>query len=210
MPRRNNSRSRRPAAPQPQSNVRIIGGEWRGRKLDFPAIEGLRPTPDRVRETLFNWLQAYVPGARCLDLFCGSGALGLEALSRGAASVTFVDQAPEVVRQLRSNLNSLKAQNAELIGNSVPTWLEQRSTNEEVRYDLVFMDPPFRKGLAAPVCALLEQHQLLADEALIYVETEVELQLEQLPHNWQLYREKQAGQVAYRLFMRQPGQQDID
>jgi 16S rRNA (guanine966-N2)-methyltransferase len=163
-----------------------------------------------VRETLFNWLQAYVPGARCLDLFSGSGALGLEALSRGAASVTFVDQAPEVINQLRSNLNTLKVQNAELIGSSVPSWLEQRSTNEEVRYDLVFMDPPFRKGMAGPVCALLEQHQLLADEALIYIETEVELQLDQLPGNWQLYREKQAGQVAYRLFMRQPGEQNLD
>lgn len=210
MPRRNNHRSRRPSAPASQSSVRIIGGEWRGRKLDFPEIEGLRPTPDRVRETLFNWLQAYIPGARCLDLFSGSGALGLEALSRGAASVTFVDQAPEVINQLRSNLNTLKVQNAELIGSSVPSWLEQRSTNEEVRYDLVFMDPPFRKDMAGPVCALLEQHQLLADEALIYIETEVELQLDQLPGNWQLYREKQAGQVAYRLFMRQPGEQNLD
>lgn len=209
MPRRNNPRSRRPSASDSQSSVRIIGGEWRGRKLDFPAIEGLRPTPDRVRETLFNWLQAYVPAARCLDLFSGSGALGLEALSRGAASVTFVDQAPEVISQLRSNLNTLKVQNAELIGSSVPTWLEQRSTNEEVRYDLVFMDPPFHKGLAGPVCALLEQHQLLADEALIYIETEADLQLDQLPRNWQLHREKKAGQVAYRLFMRQPAQQDI-
>ncbi|MBA4503581.1 16S rRNA (guanine(966)-N(2))-methyltransferase RsmD [Marinobacterium marinum] len=206
MPRRNNHRSRRPAAPVAQSSVRIIGGEWRGRKLDFPAIEGLRPTPDRVRETLFNWLQAYLPGARCLDLFSGSGALGLEALSRGAASVTFVDQAPEVINQLRSNLNTLKAQNAELIGQSVPTWLEQRATNEEVRYDLVFIDPPFNKGMAGPVCALLEQHRLLADEALIYLETETGLQLDQLPANWQPYREKQAGQVTYRLFMRQPGQ----
>lgn len=206
MPRRNNNRSRRPSANLSQSSVRIIGGEWRGRKLDFPTIEGLRPTPDRVRETLFNWLQTSIPGARCLDLFSGSGALGLEALSRGAASVTFVDQAPEVISQLRSNLNTLKVQNAELIGSSVPSWLEQRATNEEVRYDLVFMDPPFRKGLTAPVCALLEQHQMLADEALIYVETEVELQLEALPNNWQLYREKRAGQVAYRLFLRQPVQ----
>jgi len=207
MPRRNNHRPRRTSASATPSSVRIIGGAWRGRKLEFPAIEGLRPTPDRVRETLFNWLQNYLPGARCLDLFSGSGALGLEALSRGAASVTFVDQAPEVINQLRSNLNTLKAQNAELIGRSAPEWLQQRPVNEEVRYDLVFMDPPFRKGLAAPVCTLLEQRQMLADGALIYLETETELQLEQLPQNWQLYREKQAGQVAYRLFIRQAVEQ---
>ncbi|MBV0934617.1 16S rRNA (guanine(966)-N(2))-methyltransferase RsmD [Marinobacterium weihaiense] len=207
MPRRNNHRPRHTAPAAEPSSIRIIGGEWRGRKLDFPAIEGLRPTPDRVRETLFNWLQAYVPGARCLDLFSGSGALGLEALSRGAASVTFIDRAPEVISQLRSNLNRLKAQNAELIGRSAPEWLEQRLPDEEVRYDLVFLDPPFRQGLAGPVCTLLEQRQLLADEALIYLETEKELALDQLPANWQLYREKQAGQVAYRLFLRQPAEQ---
>lgn len=206
MPRRNNHRPHRPPNAAASSSVRIIGGEWRGRKLDFPAIEGLRPTPDRVRETLFNWLQSYLPGARCLDLFSGSGALGLEALSRGAASVTFIDQAPEVINQLRSNLNTLKANNAELVLRSAPEWLEQCLPDEEVRYDLVFMDPPFRKGLTVSVCALLEQRQLLADEALIYIETEAELQLKQLPENWQLHREKQAGQVSYRLFLRHPAQ----
>ncbi|WP_417533761.1 16S rRNA (guanine(966)-N(2))-methyltransferase RsmD [Marinobacterium stanieri] len=207
MPRRNNNqRARRPQnGPElSRTSLRIIGGQWRGRKLDFPAIEGLRPTPDRVRETLFNWLQTDVPGAQCLDLFTGSGALGLEALSRGAASVTFVDRAPEVARQLRSNLNVLKAQNAECVTASALDWLEQRKTGEEARYDLVFIDPPFRKGMVAPICTLLEQRQLLQSQAMIYIETEAELPLEGIPENWQLHREKKAGQVAYRLFLRQP------
>ncbi|MGB2130770.1 MAG: 16S rRNA (guanine(966)-N(2))-methyltransferase RsmD [Marinobacterium sp.] len=206
MPRRNNTRTRRPktnGAPT-QPSLRIIGGTWRGRKLDFPTIEGLRPTPDRVRETLFNWLQADLPGAQCLDLFTGSGALGLEALSRGAGAVTFIDRAPEVISQLRTNLNLLKAQHAELIAASALDWLEQRAIDEEIRYDLVFLDPPFRKGMVAPICTLLEQRNLLQSNALIYVETESELPLDGLPGNWRLHREKQAGQVAYRLFLRQP------
>jgi 16S rRNA (guanine966-N2)-methyltransferase len=205
MPRRNNHRPHTPRATE-TSTVRIIGGVWRGRKLSFPEIEGLRPTPDRVRETLFNWLQRYLPGARCLDLFSGSGALGIEALSRGAASVTFVDHSAEVVSQLRSNINLLKAQNAEIIAASALNWVDSRLPDQEARYDLVFMDPPFHKGLVAPICEMLEQRSLLREEAMIYIETERSLALDNLPSNWTLHREKTAGQVAYRLFFRQPSQ----
>lgn len=205
MPRRNNHRPQKLRATE-TSTVRIIGGEWRGRKLSFPEIEGLRPTPDRVRETLFNWLQSYLPGARCLDLFSGSGALGIEALSRGAASVTFVDQAAEVVSQLRSNINLLKAQNAEIIAASALDWLDSRQPDQEARYDLVFMDPPFHKGMVAPICEMLENRSLLREQAMIYIETEHSLTLDTLPANWALHREKTAGQVAYRLFVRQPGE----
>lgn len=206
MPRRNNHRPPRTqnGVDAVRSSLRIIGGQWRGRKLDFPAVEGLRPTPDRVRETLFNWIQADLPGAQCLDLFSGSGALGLEALSRGAGSVTFVDRAPAVISQLRTNLNLLKAQNAEIIATSAQDWLARQKADEEVRYDLVFLDPPFRQDMALPICTLLEERNLLQAQALIYLETEAELALEGLPDNWQLHREKQAGQVAYRLFLRQP------
>lgn len=205
MPRRNNHRPQKTRVTD-TSTVRIIGGEWRGRKLNFPEIEGLRPTPDRVRETLFNWLQSYLPGARCLDLFSGSGALGIEALSRGAASVTFVDQATEVVSQLRSNINLLKAQNAEIIAASALDWLDRRQPDQEPRYDLVFMDPPFHKGLVAPICEMLERRSLLREEAMIYIETEKSLTLDTLPANWVIHREKAAGQVAYRLFVRQPSE----
>jgi len=183
--------------------LRIIGGDWRSRKLPFAAIEGLRPTPDRVRETLFNWIQFDVAGARSLDLFCGSGALGLEALSRGAASATFVDQATEVIRQLRENFSTLKCSNAEAVQGSAVSWLEQIAPGAKP-YDIVFMDPPFRKGLVEPCCQLLEQKQLLADNALIYVEQESDGPLSAVPANWELQRQKQAGQVSYRLFRRQP------
>ncbi|WP_428035430.1 16S rRNA (guanine(966)-N(2))-methyltransferase RsmD [Amphritea sp.] len=182
--------------------LRIIGGEWRGRKLNFPEVEGLRPTPDRVRETLFNWLALYIPGGRCLDLFSGSGALGFEALSRGAAQVTLIDNSAVVIRQLRQNIQDLKTQSAELITGSALDWLEKRSSDLEVQFDVVFIDPPFRKELAEQCCLLLEQKSMLADHAMIYLETEKELTNPMVPDNWELYREKTAGQVTYRLYKR--------
>ncbi|WP_299202812.1 16S rRNA (guanine(966)-N(2))-methyltransferase RsmD [uncultured Amphritea sp.] len=182
--------------------LRIIGGEWRGRKLNFPEVEGLRPTPDRVRETLFNWLALYIPGGRCLDLFSGSGALGFEALSRGAAHVTMIDNSSMVIRQLRQNIQDLKTQSAELITGSALDWLEKRSSDLEVQFDVVFIDPPFRQELAEQCCLLLEQKSMLADNAMIYLETEKELTNPMVPDNWELYREKTAGQVTYRLYQR--------
>lgn len=202
MGRRNPPRTPQNNVTQPTSALRIISGEWRGRKIPFAAVPGLRPTPDRVRETLFNWLQPYIAGATCLDLFSGSGALGLEALSRGAESVTFVDQDSAVVRQLRENLQHLKCQRGEVIQASALQWLEARNTDMEQRYDIVFMDPPFRKDLAAPCCALLESRNLLREDALVYVETESELPFLTVPELWSSHREKTAGQVSYRLFMR--------
>lgn len=201
---------RRPQRPTQKissgnQQVRIIGGEWRGRKLNFPEIEGLRPTPDRVRETLFNWLSAYVPGGRCLDMFSGSGALGFEALSRGAIHVTMIDNSAEVIHQLRQNIQELKSQHAELVTGSAVNWLETRTGDLEIQYDIVFMDPPFNKDLAPLCCLLLEQKNLLADNAMIYVETEKEMTDLQVPDNWELYREKTAGQVTYRLYQRISG-----
>lgn len=184
-----------------QQQLRIIAGDWRGRKLTFPAIEGLRPTPDRVRETLFNWVAAYVPGANCLDLFTGSGALGLEALSRGAKQATMVDLSSQATAQLQTNLQTLKADNARVINADVSQWLQQQTGDQQ--YDLVFLDPPFRKDLAARSCQLLESQGLLAERAMIYVETESELSLLEVPPNWQLHREKHAGQVTYRLYIRE-------
>ncbi|WP_417581008.1 16S rRNA (guanine(966)-N(2))-methyltransferase RsmD [Nitrincola sp.] len=207
---RRNSAARRQILPKDDiSTLRIIGGDWRSRKLPFPTIDGLRPTPDRVRETLFNWLQTSTPGAACLDLFCGSGALGFEALSRGAASVTFVDRAPEVVHQVRQNLNLLKAQNADVICAAVLDWLEMKQADQEARYDLVFLDPPFRQNLIKSAATLLETRNLLNSNALIYIETESDWQADGLPENWVLYREKTAGQVSYRLYQRDEPQSTI-
>ncbi len=203
MGRRNPPRRPSQKTSLPSSQLRIIGGQWRGRKLEFLAVDGLRPTPDRVRETLFNWIQPYVPGAQCLDLFSGSGALGLEALSRDAESITFVDINSVTARQLQTNLQQLKAQNAEVIQADVLQWLETRLTDLEPRYDLVFLDPPFHKGLVEPCCQLLEKHNLLSDRAIIYVETESELVDPGVPENWSEHRQKKAGQVSYRLYFRE-------
>lgn len=176
--------------------LRIIGGQWRSRKLAFAEVEGLRPTPDRVRETLFNWLTPIIPGARCLDLFSGSGALGLEALSRGAAEVVMIDSHPKVIKQLRSNLALLECENATLAQSDAESWLNRSA---DKTFDIVFLDPPYRKNLLAPCIELLVQHGWLATGARVYLEREKEADLPPLPANWALSRDKVAGQVAYSL-----------
>lgn len=179
------------------NQLRIVGGRWRGRRLTFPDLPGLRPTPDRVRETVFNWLQAYVDGARCLDLFAGSGAMGLEALSRGAAGVTLVDQASPAVAQLRQNLGLLGAQGAELVQADALGFL----SGPPQAFDIVFLDPPFRQDLLAPCLQRLDQGWL-APGARIYMECEAEAGEPPLPAGWQLLKHKRAGQVGYYLAAR--------
>ena len=179
--------------------IRIIGGQWRGRKLPVPDSPGLRPTTDRVRETLFNWLAPSMVDARCLDCFAGSGALGLEALSRYAASATLLEMDRSVSQQLQQNLASLKATHAKVVNTNSLTFLGQAGTP----HDVVFVDPPFRKGLLEETLTLLENNGWLAEDALIYVESEVENGLPPVPAHWDLHREKVAGQVAYRLYHRQ-------
>lgn len=190
---------RPPRNPASSNQLRIIGGQWRGRKLSFPDHEGLRPTPDRVRETLFNWLQYQLPGAACLDLFSGSGALALEALSRGAASAQLVERAAVVARQLQSNLKLLQACNAQVEQDSAQRWL-QRQQQSGLQYDLVFLDPPFRQGMLAECCELLESGALLKPGAMVYIEAERELKTPPVPNHWQLHRHKEAGQVGYFLY----------
>lgn len=179
--------------------IRIIGGQWRGRKLPVPDSPGLRPTTDRVRETLFNWLAPSMVDARCLDCFAGSGALGLEALSRYAASATLLEMDRSVSQQLQQNLTSLKATHAKVVNTNALAYLAQAGSP----HDVVFVDPPFRKGLLEETLTLLENNGWLADDALIYVESEVENGLPPVPAHWDLHREKVAGQVAYRLYHRQ-------
>lgn len=177
------------------NSLRIIAGQWRGRKISFANSEGLRPTSDRVRETLFNWLAPVIANANCLDLFAGSGALGFEALSRGAAHVDLIDSSPIVFRQLQENLRLLKGN-----GN---VWLDQAQNKLRQcpeRYDIVFLDPPFSQSLLAPCIELIEHYQLLSTNAWVYVETGRRELLPSLPTHWQLHREKVAGQVCYRLF----------
>ncbi|MBK8509917.1 MAG: 16S rRNA (guanine(966)-N(2))-methyltransferase RsmD [Candidatus Competibacter sp.] len=182
------------------NQLRIIAGQWRGRRLAFPNLPDLRPTPDRVRETVFNWLAPVLPGARCLDLFAGSGALGIEALSRGAAETVFVERHPAAVEALRDNLARLQAQNARVERAEALGWLRQPATP----FELVLLDPPFGQQLLEPVCADLEQGGWLAPSAWIYLEAETTPQRPQLPNNWFIIKEKTAGAVWYRLARREP------
>jgi 16S rRNA (guanine966-N2)-methyltransferase len=176
------------------NQLRIIGGTWRSRRLQFPDVEGLRPSTDRVRETLFNWLQPTIVGARCLDLFAGSGALGLEALSRGAARVVFVDQHPQVISALRSNLQLLGSEAGSVVKADALSYLQ----GDPHPFDIVFLDPPFHQQLLQPSLQLL-QRGWLAPDALLYIENELPLGTPELPENWRLLRSKKAGQVAYHL-----------
>ncbi len=181
-----------------RGQVRIIGGQWRGRKLSIPQQAEVRPTPDRVRETLFNWLAALINGAICLDLFAGSGALGFEALSRGAHEVVMVDQSPVVVKLLVSELKLFKASNAQVLQAKIPQHWPPLSKV----FDLVFLDPPYGENLLLPACFALEEKGLLADPAYIYLESDQDLQEDQLPPGWELIKRKKAGQVGYYLAKR--------
>jgi 16S rRNA (guanine966-N2)-methyltransferase len=176
--------------------LRIIGGAWRGRRFRFTAQADIRPTPDRVRETLFNWLRERVAAARCLDLCAGSGALGLEALSRGAARVHFVESDATAVRELRARLIEWGAQ-----GGSVERMdaLRYLRTKPEA-FDVVFLDPPFAAGLLRAAAHLLEDREWLAPGALVYVESAAHAELPALPASWRLTKAKRAGEVAYHLF----------
>ena len=180
------------------NQLRIIGGEWRGRKLGFPDVEGLRPTTDRVRETLFNWLQPVIHGARCLDLFAGSGALGLEALSRGAASVQFVDMDRRAISSLKENLSLLKDNRGSVLQSDALSFLG----GEPQVFDVVFLDPPFRQELLQPCLEQLCNNGWLSENARLYIEVEQELGEPQLPEGWKMLSSKQAGQVIYGLAAR--------
>jgi len=182
--------------PGASGKLRIIGGEWRSRQLPVLDLPGLRPTTDRVRETLFNWLQNDVPGARCLDLFAGSGALGFEAASRGAVSVTLLELQPTASDQLATNIQRLQAQNLQLIRANALDWLAQYQGEA---FDLVFLDPPFASDLLEPAICCLHQHQLLSSDACVYIECDASQPLPELPSGWQLTKQKKAGQVSYYL-----------
>ena len=175
--------------------LRIIGGRWRGRKLRFPPSSAIRPTPDRVRETLFNWLGARVSGASCLDLFAGSGALGLEALSRGAARVTFVERDAAAARELRARLAEWGASGAAVVQADALRFL----AGPAEPFDVVFLDPPFASDLLPEAAGLLAKRRWLAPGALIYVECAARAGVPPLPESWQLAKAKQAGEVGYYL-----------
>lgn len=176
------------------NTVRIVGGEWRRRTLRFPETEGLRPTPDRVRETLFNWLWQDLDGLRCLDLFAGSGALGFEAASRGAAEVTLIERSPAVCSALEANAALLDATHRLRIIRADAVKFASAPPAEDRRFDVLFLDPPYRQGWIERLEPLLPR--LVADDGVIYVEAE-----HSLTHlgEWRVVREGRAGQVYYHL-----------
>ena len=182
-----------------QGHLRIIGGQWRSRKLGFPEAPGLRPTPDRVRETLFNWLAAHIEGAKVLDAFTGSGALYLEALSRGASMALALDANATAISSLRHNLDLLDCATGQLLQSDALKYLETQTPSP---FDLVFLDPPFHQNLLPATCTLLEEKGWLAERAWIYTESETPPSALQMPATWRLHREKKAGQVYYSLWQR--------
>ncbi len=187
---------------QTDSTVRIIGGTLRSRQIRFSESDGLRPTADRIRETLFNWLQQDIEQAVCLDLFAGSGALGFEAASRGAARVDLVESQPAVVRKLRENIESLQlsqSANVAVHTQTASTWL-QAQTGGDIKYDLVFLDPPYNDRCLPEISKLLASSHLLQDRALIYLENNSAVAADALPDNWQCLKSKKAGQVYYYLY----------
>lgn len=179
--------------------VRIVGGRWRGTKLAVPEIDGLRPSADRVRETLFNWLMPVLPGAKVLDLFAGSGALGLEALSRGAAAATLVERDASLVRALRETVARLEGgQAADIVQADALAWLSCAAL-EGRRYDIAFIDPPFAGDLWPAVIEGLQP--ILADDAWVYVEAPMDRDVA-MPPGWHLHRQGSTREVAYRLWRR--------
>ena len=184
--------------PAPRGSVRIIAGKWKRRRLKVVDAEGLRPTPDRVRETLFSWLAARLENSRCLDLFAGTGALGFEAASRGAQRVVMVEQDPQAVAALRDGRTALQAEEIEIVRADALQWLDSGRDD----FDIVFLDPPFGRFQTGELCARLERSGRLRRSAVVYLESGAEDPPPALPDGWRLLRSQRAGQVRYHLATR--------
>ena len=179
-----------------RNKVRIIAGKWRSRQLSFTGdVETLRPTPDRVRETVFNWLQNKIAGARCIDFFTGSGALAFEACSREAASVTAIDNSREVVAMIKANCQLLDCQTMNVVHADSIDWLKKNTGIEP--FDIVFLDPPYSLDLLADCCRLLESASMVKPGSIIYLESNSTLENIELPATWKWLKSKKAGQVYF-------------
>lgn len=177
--------------------LRIVAGNWRSRLLDIADVPGLRPSSERIRETLFSWLAPYINGARCLDLFAGTGALGLEALSRGAASAVFVEKSRRAADTLERNIEVVGAAAAATVRRmDAFDYLAQAGDGP---FDVVFLDPPFAADMLEDLCRLLDQGPLLAAGAHVYIEEDRAAPQASVPPGWQVVKRKYAGNVRYSL-----------
>jgi 16S rRNA (guanine966-N2)-methyltransferase len=193
------SRNRVNVSKSGKSNsVRIIGGDWRGRRLQVADVPGLRPTGDRARETLFNWLQPWVPAADCIDLFAGTGALGFEAASRGAQSVLMIEKHPRALEVLRQSIEQLQAGQINLVPGGAMTLIEDLKPDS---FDLVFVDPPFDSNLGSLVLERLDKTGCVRRGGFIYVESPASKMIPP-PEGWSLWREQQLGEIRMQLFRR--------
>jgi 16S rRNA (guanine966-N2)-methyltransferase len=184
------------ASKNKNGSLRIIAGQWKRQTIRFIGANDLRPTPDSVRETLFNWLAPVIEGANCLDLFSGSGALGFEAASRGANRVDLVDHNRAVYRQLVHTRDNLLANQVHIHCEDA---LEFLATTMN-RFNIVFLDPPFRSRFPARIVTALEHSDALQAQSLVYLETHTKNSKPNPPETWHLYREKKAGQITFRLY----------
>jgi 16S rRNA (guanine966-N2)-methyltransferase len=194
MQRKNKQKSN--VRGSPPGRLRIVAGKWRSRLLPVADVAGLRPTSERVRETLFNWLAPVIEGARCLDLYAGTGALGIEALSRGAALAEFVENSRLAVNALRSSIELLGATNASVHEADAEAFLRSGC---RAPFNLVFLDPPFATDRYEELCRLLADHGWLAKGAQVYLEQSSSQQFPRLPDGWELLKKKTAGNVRYSL-----------
>ena len=189
------ARAKRPGQTLP-GRLRIVAGKWRSRLLQIIDEPGLRPTSERIRETLFNWLRPVTEGAGCLDLFAGTGALGIEALSRGAAFVVFVEKSAKLAAAIRKNLEELESMHAAVIQQDAMDYLRSA---KPVPFDIVFLDPPFDAELLSEACSILQKRDLLAENAIVYLERSKDSDKPALPAGWAVTQEKVAGKVSYSL-----------
>lgn len=180
------------------NSIRIIGGQWKTRKLEVIDQEGLRPSTDRIRETLFNWLMPMISSTRVLDCYAGTGILGFESLSRGAKWVTFLEKESRVIRQLKENRLKLNCDQCEITQTDRLSYLKK---NQASLYDLVFIDPPFHHNLASQTVELLESHGWVKEGSYIYVETELYAPFV-APRSWRLHREIKTKQIHSQLFIK--------
>ncbi len=190
-------RRRKTPKPSQPGRLRIVAGNWRSRLLDIANEPGLRPTSERIRETLFNWLTPYIEGARCLDLYAGTGALGLEALSRGAREAVFVENSAKAVRSLRRNVKSLDASTAIVREQDAFAYLRSARPGQ---FDIVFLDPPFAADLLPELCRLLDERSIVVGGGKVYIEQDSAQPHPTVPSGWQQLKAKTAGNVRFALY----------